>query len=104
MDGRPWLSQSNLPRLTSPPDTANNHLLGDRRQRISTNYATPPAITALTTNQTDAPPKLKTKCCVVGSERVRPPKFTGKFTNFNAGHDILTPETSHTKMLNPIDP
>ena len=43
MDGRPWLSQSNLPRLTSPPDTANNHLLGERRQRISTNYATPPS-------------------------------------------------------------
>jgi DNA modification methylase len=28
--------------LTSPPDKANNHLLGERRQRISTNYATPP--------------------------------------------------------------
>ena len=42
MDGRPWLSQSNQPPLTSPPDKANNHLLGERRQRISTNYATPP--------------------------------------------------------------
>lgn len=59
MDGRPWLSQSNQPPLTSPPDKANNHLLGERRQRISTNYATPPKIVSKIKLEYWVPGRLK---------------------------------------------
>jgi hypothetical protein len=48
--------------LTSPPDKANNHLLGERRQRISTNYATPPSELETSAFLTPAARKIFAAC------------------------------------------
>jgi hypothetical protein len=43
MAGKPWLSLSPRSALTSRPDQAQIHMLGERRQRVSTTFETQPS-------------------------------------------------------------